>query len=103
MQWSPAPNAGFSPPDACWAVVAAGGRFRERNVERQLDDPASLLNLYRALLGYRRESAALQWGGYQAVDNVPDDCFVFLREAEDQRILVALNLSSQSRTLRLSD
>ena len=103
MQWSPAANAGFSPPDVADLWLPVADDFPERNVEYHLKDPGSLLNFYRALLSFRRESAALQRGGYRAVDCVPEDCYVFLRETDDQRLLVALNLSAESRSLMLPE
>jgi alpha-glucosidase len=75
--------------------------YQEVNVERQLADPLSILNLYRRLLAYRGATPALQWGSYQAVDGVPEACYVYLRQAKDQRILTALNFSDQSERMAL--
>jgi alpha-glucosidase len=99
MQWSPAPNAGFSAPEtpSLWLPLAAD--YREVNVERQLADPTSLLNLYRRLLGLRCATPALQWGAYQPLDNVPRTCFVFVRQAGDQRLLIALNFAGEEHNL----
>jgi alpha-glucosidase len=71
------------------------------NVEQQLADPGSLLNLYRRLLALRKASPALQYGDYQAVDAAPEDCYVYFRQTADQRFLVALNFSGQAQTLDL--
>jgi alpha-glucosidase len=103
MQWRPTHNAGFASPDVAelWLPLAAD--YPERNVECQSKDPGSLLNFYRVLLSFRRGSAALQQGSYRAVDHVPEDCYVFLRETDDQRLLVALNLSAESRSLMLPE
>jgi alpha-glucosidase len=102
MQWNPEPNAGFSPPGVSDLWLPLAPDYREINVERQLAEPASLLNLYRGLLAYRRGSRALQLGSYQAADGVPDCCYVFLRETDSQQILVALNFSSGTQRLSLS-
>jgi glycosidase len=101
MQWSSAPNAGFSSPEVTDLWLPLSADYRDTNVERQLADPTSLLNLYRALLAYRRASPALHSGDYQAVSGVPDDCYVFLRQTAQQRILVVLNFSSRGRRLSL--
>lgn len=103
MQWNRAPNAGFSPPDVAGPWLPLAADYRQVNVERQLDDPSSLLNLYRRLLAYRKASPALQLGSYRPVNSVPDDCYAFLREADGQRFVVALNFSTQSRRLSLPD
>jgi alpha-glucosidase len=101
MQWSPEPNAGFSPPSCTglWLPLAAG--YQEINVERQLADPCSMLTLYRRLLAYRKASPALQHGEYKALDAVPHECYVYVRLVADQRVLVAVNFSSQEQRLVL--
>jgi glycosidase len=101
MQWNAAPNAGFSPPTTpeLWLPFAAD--FATVNVERQLAQPSSMLNLYRRLLAYRKATPALQRGSYRGLDDAPEGCFLFTREAEGQRVLVALNFSSQERRLSL--
>ena len=101
MQWTPDPNAGFSAPDTprLWLPLAAD--YQQVNVERQLAEPASILNLYRRLLAYRKATPALRRGSYQAIDGVPEDCCVYLRQADGQRILVALNFSAEERRVTL--
>jgi alpha-glucosidase len=101
MQWSPAPNAGFSPPGSAntWLPIAAD--YRAVNVETELADPDSLLNLYRRLLAYRRSSPALQWGSYRPVEDAPEDCFAFVRQAGEQRLLIALSFTGEEQRLAL--
>jgi alpha-glucosidase len=103
MQWSAAPNAGFSAPGTprLWLPLAAN--YQEVNVERQLSDPTAMLNLYQSLLAYRKATPALQWGSYQAIDGVAEDCYVFLRQANSQRVLVALNFSAREQRVTLPD
>ncbi len=101
MQWSAEPNAGFAPPSAQpWLPLQPD--YAQINVEAELRDPTSFLNLHRRLLAYRHSSPALQWGSYAVVDNVPPDCFVYERKADGQTILVALNLSDREQKLELS-
>jgi alpha-glucosidase len=116
MQWDGSPNAGFcaSVPDGeqnaramaePWLPVSLD--YAQRNVERQSQDPRSMLNLYRRLLALRRSTPALQGGRYRPVETGQPDCFAYLRErpgaldAGLQRILVALNFSSQPRRLSI--
>jgi alpha-glucosidase len=101
MQWSPAPNAGFSAPETphLWLPLAAD--YQEVNVECALAEPASILNLYHRLLAYRKASPALQWGSYRAVDDTPQHCYAFLRRAEDEHSLIALNFSGKEERLAL--
>ncbi len=103
MQWDDSPNAGFSTPEAApWLPLA--GNYREVNVARQLEDPTSTLNFYRRLLAFRKASPALQIGLYRPVELIgqaAQNCFVYEREADDQRLLVALNFSGQEQALEL--
>jgi alpha-glucosidase len=98
MQWDAGPNAGFSTVEP-WLPVAPD--YQQINIEHQLVDPTSILSLYRRLLAYRKATPALQWGSYQAVDGVPEVCYVFVRQADDQRVLVALNFSDQEQRVAL--
>ena len=61
MQWSAAPNAGFSSPEARpWLPVHPD--YAYRNVEAYSKEPGSLLGLYRRLLALRAAHPALHAG-----------------------------------------
>lgn len=90
MQWSNAPYAGFSSARP-WLPIAAD--HATNNVEAQKRDPASLLSLYRLLLGLRRERPTLSRGAYAAL-GVAGDVFGFVRTAGTQRDAVLLNLKA---------
>lgn len=92
MQWSPDPGAGFTSADEPWLPI--GSDHTVRNVQSQLLDPDSDLNLYRRLLRLRRGSVALRIGSYFPVDPVPPDCFAFERRHGTERVLVAVNFSA---------
>ena len=103
MPWDPSPNGGFCPPDVTpWLPL--GDDTHEVNVAVQLA-PRSMLTLTRRLLALRRASPALALGSYRPLDggDVPDDCFVYLREADGERVLAALNFGDGDRRLRLPD
>ncbi len=97
MQWDSSPNAGFSTAEP-WLPVSDD--YATRNVAVQSADPTSILNLYRRLLWYRRQSPALYGGSYQPLD-VDDDCFVYLRQAGDERRLIVLNFIGQARQVSI--
>jgi alpha-glucosidase len=102
MQWDAGPNAGFCPPSVePWLPISAD--YGARNVAVQSADPTSILALYRRLLALRRASPALDGGSYRALNGVPGDCFVYLREAGDERKLVALNFAAAPQTIALPD
>ena len=89
MQWSSAPNAGFSVA-APWLPIGHG--YEHCNVERQTQDKESLLSLYRRLIELRRKEPALNVGAYRPLIS-KGDVIAFLREADTgSRFLVALNI-----------
>jgi alpha-glucosidase len=97
MQWDDGSYAAFSTVEP-WLPVSAD--YQSQNVASQSADPTSMLNLYRRLIRYRRSSPALQWGRYQPLD-VEEDCFVYLREVDGERRLVALNFVDEARHLSI--
>jgi alpha-glucosidase len=102
MQWDATPNAGFSPAGVTpWLPVAEN--YRQQNVAVELTQPASMLNFTRRLIALRQGSMALKAGSYQAVDGVPQTCFVYLRQSGSERYLVLLNFSEQPETIELPE
>jgi alpha-glucosidase len=106
MQWDATPGAGFSQVSGTstaepWLPIHPD--YRQRNVRTELDDPNSLLNLYRQLLRLRRSCPALHAGSYQGVAEVPAGTYMYYRLHPEQSILVALNFGADERLLQLSD
>jgi alpha-glucosidase len=99
FQWSAEKYAGFSTADP-WLPVAAG--YQQCNVTAESADPRSVLALYKTLLRYRRETPALNRGSYRALNDSPADCFVFVREHEGQRRLVAINYGGKPQVVNAS-
>jgi alpha-glucosidase len=98
MQWDATENAGFARAGVKpWLPVAED--YQRTNVAVELEDPHSMLNLTRALLTLRRMAPALHTGSYRTVTGVPDDTFVYVRQAEDERFLIAVNFSDENRTI----
>jgi alpha-glucosidase len=98
MQWSDARNGGFSSSATTWLPC---GDFEAVNVARQLNDPHSMLSLYRRLIELRKSTPALIEGGYRELDNAPEDCLVFHRDTAKQHIVVALNFTAEPRQIDL--
>lgn len=102
MQWDAGPNAGFCSDGVVpWLPVADD--YRQMNVAVEREDPCSMLSLTRALIRLRRGSAALIGGHYRPVDDVPEACFVYLRQTEEERCLMALNFSAVDQEVALSE
>lgn len=92
MQWTSELNAGFAEAEP-WLPL--GVDYASRNVVVQEKDETSIFHLYRRLLWTRKKSLALQIGRYMPLD-APDDCFIYIREHESERYLVALNFSTDA-------
>ncbi|HEY1296130.1 MAG TPA: alpha-amylase family glycosyl hydrolase [Chloroflexota bacterium] len=99
LQWSAAAHAGFTQ-GSPWLPIADD--FAEVNVERQRDDPRSMLTLHRRLIELRRRTPALSVGGYTPV-HADDDLLVYERAVDDERVRVALNLSHAGRAIPWSE
>ncbi len=91
MQWDASQHAGFTG-SAPWLPISADAA--ERNVARQDLEPNSLLNLYRSLIWFRRQSAALQRGTLKIL-NGPADCLIYERCEGDERLWIALNFGDR--------
>ncbi|MCK9915875.1 alpha-amylase family glycosyl hydrolase [Microbacteriaceae bacterium K1510] len=99
MQWDATAHAGFSRAEP-WLPLSADAE--SLNVACERDDPDSILNLCRRLIVLRRSRPALTQGGYRPVQ-VPDGSLAYLREAEGDRVLVALNMSPNPVTIAVPD
>ena len=99
MQWDATPHAGFSTA-APWLPVDAD--FATDNVERERRDPASMLSLHRRLVAARRRSPALLVGDYRPIE-ASGDLLLYVREHEEERTLVGLNLGRDATAVKFSD
>jgi alpha-glucosidase len=98
MQWDASPNAGFTSPDATpWLPVAPDAD--RVNVAGQAEDPDSILTLTRRLIALRREHPVLHLGDFEPFGPTPDGTFAFRRVSSDGRLMVALNLTGEQRSV----
>jgi alpha-glucosidase len=89
IPWDAAAPHGWpgAPP---WLPFAA--KPGAHSVERQRDDPGSVLHLYRRLLALRRSVSALHAGTLRQLA-VPDGVVGYERRAGDERIVVLINFA----------
>ena len=102
MQWSTAPNAGFSPEGVTTWLPLNPNYAQGINVAEQQNDPESMLNFYKRLLRVRKQTPALIDGDYTPLNVSAEEYFAFLRQSQEtgQTCLVVLNLSEKSDTLK---
>jgi alpha-glucosidase len=101
LQWSAAPNGGFSPEDVTPWLPVNPNHAAGVNVAAQESNPDSLLSFYRRMLRLRRSTPALIAGDYHALHQHSGEYLAFLRhdEGTGQRCLVVLNFSEAEQTV----
>ncbi|GLS04619.1 alpha-amylase [Chitiniphilus shinanonensis] len=99
MQWDDSVNAGFSTAEP-WLPMAAD--YRDVNVRAQARDPHSLLHLYRKLIHLRDDWDALAIGRYRGF-SAGAQLVGYLREHENERLLVLLNFDAAQQVVDLGD
>ncbi|GAC1446178.1 MAG: alpha glucosidase [Pyrinomonadaceae bacterium] len=100
MQWSSENNAGFSDAATTWLPIPSSAKTR--NVETMSKDANSVLNYYKRAIVFRRTSPELLDGDYTSI-GVDKNVFAYRRQHAKQTVFVALNMSNESQTLRLSE
>jgi len=95
MQWDGGRYAGFSIAKP-WLPLAQN--YVIENVAEQQREPRSIYRLYRALIEARKSHPALRHGAYQPIV-ASGDLLLYVRQLENDRILVALNLGDEPAAL----
>jgi alpha-glucosidase len=90
MPWSASDAAfGFTRGKPWLPVPAEHG---EKAVERQLEDPDSVLRSYRTFVQWRRGQPALSFGRIRFLDS-PENTMAFIREYGETRLLAVFNFN----------
>lgn len=108
MQWSPDRNAGFSHgnPHRLYLplITEAGYHYEIINVERQVDDPNSLLSWMKQLIALRKRRPVLGRGSIRFLDPENPHVLAFVREDPDGHeapFLCVANLSRLAQHVEL--
>ena len=105
MQWSGDRNAGFSRanPQSLYlpVIIDPEYHYELRNVEVQHANPHSLLWWTRRILDLRKQYPAFGHGSFEALPSSNPKVFAFLRETDDETLLVVANLSRFSQYVEL--
>jgi alpha-amylase len=65
------------------------------SLEEEQNDPNSLWNFYRKMIGIRKANPVISEGIYKTLKNDNDQVFTFMRYVGDKRVIVAVNLSDK--------
>ena len=98
MQWDDSENAGFSK-GTPWLPVPP--TYKTHNVAVESKDPESVLEFYKRVLSLRHTNRALLDGSYAAINESNATVLSYVREYQDQGVVVALNMSGTPRTINL--
>ncbi len=97
MQWSPDRNGGFSAANSqrlfLPVIVDPEYHYESVNVEAQEQNPQSLLNWMRRLIGLRKRYRAFGRGSIEFLHPENRRILAFVRQYQEERILVIANLS----------
>ncbi|EAZ94370.1 glycoside hydrolase family 13 protein [Crocosphaera chwakensis] len=93
MQWNDDVNAGFSFGKDVEPWLPVNENYTEKNVEKELNDPNSLLNFYRQLIKARKNSEALRFGRWSSLIHYPYEHLAYTRKTEAETVLVLINFS----------
>jgi maltose alpha-D-glucosyltransferase/alpha-amylase len=105
MQWTGDRNAGFSRTDPARLfappIMDAVYGYQAVNVEAQERSPSSLLNWMRRMLTLRRQHPTLGRGTFEPVATDNRRVLAFLREHEQQQILIVANMARTVQPVHL--
>jgi alpha-glucosidase len=99
MQWSAAPEAGFTSSKESWLPVPPSAATY--NVAAEERDPESIFNTYKTLLALRKSVPALRDGTQESIDRDDPNTFAYLRKSDHSTVVIALNMSAQTQHLSL--
>ena len=98
MQWSAAPQAGFSTASQTWLPV--NPNHSSINVDAALADPNSIFYTYQRLVELRKEADWLITADFTLLDTA-DQVFAYKRQTDEETYLVVVNLSDQIQNFHL--
>lgn len=103
MQWDNTTNAGFSSANRETLYLPLDQHKKKPSVEKQAEDPGSLLNHVRKLIDLRKNHPALQADSHLVPLPVEYNHrhFAYLRQENDERFLIIVNPSTESSRVRL--
>ncbi|MGL5296694.1 MAG: glycoside hydrolase family 13 protein [Culicoidibacterales bacterium] len=95
MQWDTSVHGGFTE-GTPW--LAMNPNFTEINVEQALADKNSIFYHYQRLIALRKQHQCIVYGTFTMLDETNEHVFAYLREYEDETILVVCNFTDHETT-----
>jgi maltose alpha-D-glucosyltransferase/alpha-amylase len=105
MQWNADRNAGFSRanPQSLYlpVIIDPEYHYELRNVEVDHANPHSLLWWVRRILDLRKQYMAFGHGSFESLSSSNPKVFAYVREAEEETLMMVANLSRHSQFVEL--
>ncbi|MBM7662716.1 oligo-1,6-glucosidase [Bacillus mesophilus] len=98
MQWSTNDQAGFT---AGTPWIEVNPNYSSINVEKQVQDPDSVLNYYKQLIQLRKKHEVLVYGDYELILENDTEIYAYTRTLGQEKLLVVLNFFGGTPTFRL--
>lgn len=93
VQWDSSENAGFTT-GTPWFPVNVN--YPEINAEKELANPDSILNHYKALIKFKKENEVAKWGDFKEHYKNSDKLFVYERNYNGKRLLVINSFTEEN-------
>ncbi|WP_080846883.1 alpha,alpha-phosphotrehalase [Cytobacillus gottheilii] len=100
VQWNSQPHAGFTSATP-WINVA--GNYENINAENALKDEDSVFYHYKKLISLRKQYDIITTGDYQLLAENDERIFAYIRNGENEKLLVVNNFYADSASFKLPD
>lgn len=100
MQWSSAPEAGFTTGKP-W--LSTNPNYPDINVEQSLNDPDSIYHYYKKMIQLRKATPALIYGHYELIAKEHENVYAYLRAYEGVEYVIIINMFNAYTEFDLSE
>jgi maltose alpha-D-glucosyltransferase/alpha-amylase len=101
MQWDDSPIGSFTTAKPYLPVLEGTYAPKQVNVKMQMEDPNSLLQSIRRMIGIRKEHHAFGLGNFEWIDPGTNAIAAYKRTYSGETMLVLNNLSNEKQTAQL--
>ncbi len=99
VQWSDAPNAGFTTAETTWMDV--NPNYTWLNAAQQESDPDSILHFYRKAIRLRKRLSCVRHGIYQEYRPLSGTQYLYSMEDDREKLLVVCSFTKKQTFLHL--
>ncbi|WAA11859.1 glycoside hydrolase family 13 protein [Fervidibacillus halotolerans] len=94
MQWNGKKMAGFTTAEKSWLGI--NPNYQSINVEKQMEDPDSILNFYKKMIRLRKEYDVFVYGTYDLLFENDPHLFVYTRTFGNEQALIICNFHERT-------